>query len=45
MVQLFTGFTVPYSANVILPAGTPGVDLNTVWSIGLRLVLDWRYYP
>ena len=45
MVQLFTGVTVPYSANVILPAGAPQVDLSPVWSVGLRLILDWRYYP
>ena len=45
MLQLFTGVTVPYSANVILPAGAPEVDLSPVWSVGLRLILDWRYYP
>jgi hypothetical protein len=45
MAQLFTGITVPYSANVILPAGAPQPDLSTVWSVGLRVILDWRYYP
>jgi hypothetical protein len=45
VVQLFTGVTVPYSASVILPAGAPQADLNPVWSVGLRFVLDWRYYP
>jgi len=45
MMQLFTGVTVPYSASVVLPAGAPQVDLSPVWSVGLRLILDWRYYP
>jgi len=30
---------------VVSPAGAPGIDLRTVWSVGLRLVFDWRYYP
>ena len=29
MMQLFTGVSVPYGANVILPAGAPEADLNT----------------
>jgi hypothetical protein len=45
MMQLFTGVSVPYGANVILPAGAPEADLHPVWSVGLRLILDWRYYP
>jgi hypothetical protein len=45
MMQLFTGVSVPYGANVIQPAGAPEVDLHPVWSVGLRLILDWRYYP
>lgn len=43
--QLFTGVTIPYSAQVVLPTGAPEVDLSPVWSVGLRLILDWRYYP
>jgi hypothetical protein len=43
--QLFAAADVPYSADVVSPAGAPGVDLRTVWSVGLRLVFDWRYYP
>jgi len=30
---------------VVSPAGDPLPDLRTVWSIGLRMVFDWRYYP
>ena len=45
LFQLFAAADVPYSADVVSPAGAPGVDLRTVWSVGLRLVFDWRYYP
>jgi hypothetical protein len=45
LFQLFAGADVPHSANVVSPAGSPTPDLHTVWSIGLRLVFDWRYYP
>jgi hypothetical protein len=44
LVQLFTGVSVPYATSVILPVGAPGVDLKPVWSVGLRLLLDWRFY-
>ena len=43
--QLFAGADVPNSANVVSPAGAPNVDLSTVYSVGLRMVFDWRYYP
>lgn len=45
LMQLFTAVTVPYATSVVLPAGAPEADLNPVWSVGLRLILDWRYYP
>jgi hypothetical protein len=41
---LFTSVDIPWSASVAAPAGAPNVDLSTVWSVGLRLVFDWRYY-
>ncbi|HKQ24846.1 MAG TPA: hypothetical protein VJT81_10435 [Burkholderiales bacterium] len=43
--QLFTAADVPQSASVVAPAGSPTPDLDTIWSVGLRLVFDWRYYP
>jgi hypothetical protein len=43
--QLFTNIDVPNSATIVSPAGGPNVDLRTVYSIGLRMVFDWRYYP
>lgn len=43
--QLFAAADVPYSEKVASPAGAPAPSLNTVYSVGLRLVFDWRYYP
>jgi hypothetical protein len=44
LFQLFTAADVPTSWHVVSPAGAPGVALATVWSAGIRLVFDWRYY-
>ena len=44
LVQLFAAADVPHGADVISPPGDPGVSLKTVYSIGLRMVFDWRYY-
>jgi len=41
-VQLFTAADVPYSASY--EATGDAVDLDTVWSVGLRLMFDWRNY-
>jgi hypothetical protein len=43
-VQLFGGVDVPYGQSVEFPSGAESVDLRPVWSIGLRLVFDWRHY-
>ena len=45
IIQLFASADVPRSASTVFPAGAPTPDLRTVWSVGLRLVFDWRYYP
>ena len=45
LFQLFAAADVPRSVSVVSPAGDPVPDLRTVWSVGLRLVFDWRYYP
>jgi len=42
--QLFGGVDVPYDVSVESPAGAPPVDLRTIYSLGLRMVFDWRYY-
>jgi hypothetical protein len=44
LVQLFTGLDIPRGGEVVVPAGDPSVPLHNVWSVGLRLVFDWRYY-
>jgi hypothetical protein len=45
LFQLFTSFDVPHSASVLSPPGAPNPELHDVWSVGVRLVFDWRYYP
>jgi hypothetical protein len=42
--QVFTSADVPRSASTAYPMGAATPDLRTVWSLGLRLVFDWRYY-
>ena len=43
MFQLFTSADVPAHAREVGPTNAP-VDLRTIWSLGLRMVFDWRYY-
>jgi hypothetical protein len=45
LFQLFVDADVPGSSPVVAPAGAPGFPLDTVYSFGVRLVFDWRYYP
>jgi hypothetical protein len=42
--QLFAAADVPRKASTTFPPGAPTPELRTVWSVGLRLVFDWRYY-
>ena len=42
--QLFGGADVPYGDSVRAPIGAPSPSLRTVWSVGLRMIFDWRYY-
>jgi hypothetical protein len=42
--QLFTSLDVPRSAHTTFPAGAPSPELRNIWSYGLRMVFDWRYY-
>jgi len=44
MFQLFGGIDVPYGYTTVTPQGGPSVKLSPVYSIGLRMVFDWRYY-
>jgi len=43
-LQLCVGVDMPHSAKVIYRPGTPGVDMERVYSIGVRLIFDWRRY-
>lgn len=45
LFQLFSGVYVPTSATVAAPVGASAPDLDSVWSVGLRLLFDWRHYP
>jgi hypothetical protein len=44
MFQLFGGIDVPRGYTTVVPQGAPSVKLGTVYSLGLRMVFDWRYY-
>ena len=44
LFQLFAGADVPRGASIIAPAGASSPSLHTVWSVGLRMTFDWRYY-
>jgi hypothetical protein len=44
LLQLFAAADVPYGASVEAPIGAPQPSLRTVWSLGLRMTFDWRYY-
>ena len=44
LIQLFAGIDVPQSSSVTWPPGAPGVKLDTIYSIGLRMIFDWRRY-
>jgi hypothetical protein len=42
--QLFANADVPRAGSTVFPVGAPTPSLHTVWSVGLRLMFDWRYY-
>jgi len=44
LFQLFAGADVPHGDSVESPPDAPAAELNTVWTVGLRMVFDWRYY-
>jgi hypothetical protein len=44
LFQLFAGADYPHGESVEYPLGAPPVDLRPVYSLGLRMVFDWRYY-
>lgn len=44
MMQFYIGAEVPQRTTVSWPAGAPGVKLETIYSLGVRLNFDWRRY-
>jgi hypothetical protein len=44
LIQLYAAADVPNSATVTYPTGAPGVKLETIYSIGVRVIFDWRRY-
>jgi hypothetical protein len=44
ILQLYGGMDDPHGASVVFPAGAPGIDMERVYSIGVRVVFDWRRY-
>ena len=44
VLQLYGGMDDPHGASVVFPAGAPGINMDRVYSIGVRLVFDWRRY-
>jgi hypothetical protein len=44
IVQLFAGVDIPNKGKVVFPAGAQAVELDNVYSIGVRVVFDWRRY-
>ena len=44
MFQFFSAIDIPYDAAVERPIGGTPANLMTVYSIGLRMIFDWRYY-
>ncbi len=44
LFQLFAGAEVPKHTAVTWPPGAPGVKFETIYSIGIRVIFDWRHY-
>lgn len=44
LVQFYAGIEVPQRTTVSWPLGAPAPKLETVYSLGLRMIFDWRRY-
>jgi hypothetical protein len=44
LFQLFAGIDVPYGYSVAAPSGARTPPLDPVYTLGLRMVFDWRHY-
>jgi hypothetical protein len=44
LIQLFAGAEIAQGSTVAWPPGAPAAKLETIYSIGLRMIFDWRRY-
>ena len=44
LVQVYAGVDVPHGDSLVFPVGAPGIHMERVYLIGVRLVFDWRRY-
>jgi hypothetical protein len=42
--QLYAGIDEPRGERVVAPAGAPPVQFDRVYSLGVRIIFDWRRY-
>ena len=42
--QLYAGIDEPRGERVVAPAGAPPVRFDRVYSLGVRIIFDWRRY-
>lgn len=43
-IQLYTGVDIPTSVTIVAPPNIPTPKYRSIWHLGLRACLDWRYY-
>jgi len=44
LFQVEFGVDIPYGASVVVPQESITPQLRTIWYLGIRTALDWRYY-
>jgi hypothetical protein len=44
LLQLYGSVDIPSDVSVAAPEGAPAVDMRPIYSLGLRMLFDWRYY-
>ena len=44
IVQLFAGLDDPHGVKLLFPEGAPAVKFDRVYSLGVRVLFDWRRY-
>jgi hypothetical protein len=44
LMQLYTEVDIPGKVTMKLPANVEPVELKPIWSLGIKLGFDWRYY-